>query len=425
MGQAGASAPIARAHERCRVCGSRELVRYLDMGTTPLANSYLQADQLAIPEPAVELAVQLCRGCGLSQLTRVVDRDVMFRSYLYVSSTTRTFRDHCAELSRTAARAAAMRAGDLALDIASNDGLLLSCFASLGMRVVGIDPARDLAAEATARGIPTIPEYWDRSVASDVVARHGPASAITATNVLAHVDDVDAFAAAVALALAPGGIFVAEFPYVLDLIERNEFDTVYHEHLSYFGLTPAVHLLSRHGLAVFDIDRFPDIHGGTVRVMAARAGEREVSARVSAMLEAERAFGLTDPAPHLAFGGRTRRNMDDLVSLVHELRARGDVVWAYGASAKGNTLMNYAGLGADTVPVVIDDNEKKWGLYTPGAHMRIVGPSALAGGRPDHLLLLAWNFEREIVERSRAAGHRGGWIRPVPQAELLAAAAVA
>jgi SAM-dependent methyltransferase len=414
MKAAGSHHDASRIHDRCRICGSSGMVRYLDMGTTPLANSYLTAQALAEAEPVSELALQICVNCGLSQLTRVVDRDLMFRNYLYVSSTTQTFRDHCAELAATAMETAAAAPGDWALDVASNDGLLLSCFQSVGMRVVGVDPARNLAAEATARGIPTVAEYWSAAIASEVVEEYGRPMTITATNVLAHVDDLHEFAEAVKIALDPRGILIVEVPYVIDFIERNEFDTAYHEHLSYLGLHPLRDLFRAHDLSIFDVDRFPDIHGGTIRVFACRAGTRQASGRVTAMLDRERAFGITDSAIYLAFGGRVRQNMSELASLLKTLRSEGKRIWAYGASAKGNTLMNFSGMKAETIPMVVDDNPKKWGLYTPGARMRIVGPAELAAADVDHLLLLAWNFESEIVKRSRAAGYRGSYVRPVP-----------
>ena len=384
------------------------------MGVTPLANAYLGDADLAAPEPVAELALQMCPRCGLSQLTRVVDRDLMFRNYLYVSSTTETLRDHGAKLAATAMRTAGAAPGDWALDIASNDGMLLSCFKALGMNIFGVDPARNLATEATARGIPTIPEYWSPTIARQVIERYGRPMTVTAQNVLGHVDDVHEFVGAVEIALAPRGVFIVEVPYVIDFIEKNEFDTAYHEHLSYFGLHPMRELFRAHGLDVFDVDHFPDIHGGTIRVFASRSGAREASARVAETLERELAFGITDHRVYEAFGDRVRRNMGDLAELLRTLRSQGKRIWAYGASAKGNTLMNFSGMKAETIPTVVDDNPRKWGLYTPGARMRIVGPDKLAGAGVDHLLLLAWNFEAEIVKRSRAAGYRGSYVRPVP-----------
>jgi len=409
----------AKIHDRCRICGSRELTRYLDLGTTPLANSYLRPAQLAEAEPAVELALQVCARCGLSQLTRVVDRDAMFRDYLYVSSTSVTFREHCAELAATAARAAGAAAGDLALDIASNDGFLLSCFRSLGARIIGVDPALNLAAEATARGIPTIADYWSVAVARDLVAAYGRPRVITATNVVAHVHDLNEFVEALDTALAPDGIFVMEVPYLLDFVRHDEFDTAYHEHLSYIGVRPLEALFTEHGFDIFDVAHFPEIHGGTIRVFAARRGARRPTDAVRDALAREDAFGITDPNVYLAFGERVRHNMAELARAVRAVRSAGGEIWAYGASAKGNTLMNFARLTAEDVPVVIDDNPKKWGLYTPGARMRITGPAELRATAAGHLLLLAWNFEREIVRRSRDAGYRGAFIRPVPAVSVF------
>ena len=409
----------AKIHDRCRVCGAGDLVRYLDLGTTPLANSYLGPDQLGEPEPAVELALQVCTRCGLSQLTRVVDRDAMFRDYLYVSSTSATFREHCADLAASAMQDAAVRPGDLVLDIASNDGLLLSCFRSHGASVIGVDPARKLAEAATTRGIPTIADYWSVAVARDLIAAHGRPRVVTATNVVAHVDDLHEFVDALEVTLAPSGIFVMEVPYLIDFIEHTEFDTAYHEHLSYIGVRPLRELFAKHGFAIFDVTRFPTIHGGTIRVSVSRAGERASRPPVAEALAREEAFGIADPRVYLAFGDRVRRNMHDLVRTVRRLRSAGGTVWAYGASAKGNTLMNFARLDAGDVPVVIDDNPKKWGLFTPGAHMRIAGPAELRDTSAAHLLLLAWNFEREIARRSRDAGYLGAFIRPVPEVSVF------
>lgn len=414
------AAPLAKTHDRCRVCGSSELVRYLDLGETPLANAYLAADRVTHPEPAAELAIQVCPRCGLSQLTRVVDRERMFREYLYVSSTSETLRAHHAALAASVAHEVPLSAGDLVLDIASNDGLLLSCFRALGMSVVGVDPALNLASEATARGIPTLPEYWNHEVARRIVAERGRPRAITALNVVGHVDDVHEFVDALDVALDPGGVFTMEVPYVLDLIEHVEFDTAYHEHLSYWGVRPLASLFEKHGFAVFDVAHFAKIHGGTIRVSVCRRGQREPRASVASALEREKAFGVIDAGVYVAFGDRVRRNMDELRALVSSFRSRGELTWAYGASAKGNTLMNFARLRSDSVPFVVDDNPKKWGLFTPGAHMRIVGPSELASAGVSHLLLLAWNFEAEIVRRSRAAGYTGDFIRPVPSVAQFA-----
>jgi SAM-dependent methyltransferase len=412
--------PASVARTTCRACGAGNLVKYLDLGSTPLANSYLDEKMLAEPEFSEELAIQLCTTCGLSQLTKVVNPDLMFRNYLYVSSTAATFRAHCGEFAETMSSLLGTTEQDLALDIASNDGCLLREFRRVGMRVVGVDPAENLAREANASGIPTICDYWSADVAKRIVAEQGPAKVVTATNVFAHVDDLDGFMRGIAEVLAPDGVFAVECPYVMDFIEHNEFDTAYHEHLSYIGVTPITHLVANHGMEVVNVEYFPNIHGGTIRVHIARKGSRSAAPAVAQFLERERAFGITTEPPYRAFAKRVERVKEGLMSLLTRLRGEGKTVWAYGASAKGNTLANYVGLTPELVPTVVDDNPKKWNLYTPGSHMHIVGTPTLAGGEADYLLLLAWNFKDEIMRRSRAAGFKGDFILPVPEPQIVA-----
>ena len=294
----------SRTVDRCRICGASGLFRYLDLGATPLANSYLAEKDLGAPEFSEELCLQVCRDCGLSQLTKVVPPDLMFRHYLYVSSTTATIREHFAELARTAAKAAGAKKGDLALDIASNDGCLLAAFKAEGLEAVGVDPAENLAAEANAKGLATECAYWTPDVARALAARRGKAKVITAANVFAHADDLQGFMEGVKEALAPDGLFVIECPWVVDFLEKGEFDTAYHEHLSYVGVTPAAALMARHGFMVVDVEHFPDIHGGTIRLFCARSGVRPASARVAQMLAREKTLGLKEPAVYELRGRR-------------------------------------------------------------------------------------------------------------------------
>ena len=411
--------PTSKRQTRCRMCGAETLLRYLDLGSTPLANSYVAREELGTPEFREELALQVCTTCGLSQLTRVVHPDLMFKNYLYVSSTTSTFRTHCEELAATSSRVAGASPGDLVMDIASNDGCLLSKFMDIGMRVVGVDPAENLAAEANAAGIRTLNAYWSPAIAHDVAARFGRPKVVTATNVFAHVDDVHGFVEGVGACLAPGGVFVIECPYALDFLVKNEFDTAYHEHLSYIGITPLVRLMAAHGMELFDVEYFGDIHGGTIRSFICRAGERTRGPRVQDFLAREEAFGITREETYRAFAERVLLNKRQLRELVARERASGKVIWAYGASAKGNTLVNFFELSDRDVPVAIDDNPKKWGYYTPGAHMRITGIGELSGARVDYLLLLAWNFKSEIIARCNAAHYGGAYIVPVPAPAII------
>lgn len=403
------------------MCGSRSLHRYLDLGRTPLANSYLDEKTRAEPEFTEELCIQLCRDCGLSQLTKVVHPDRMFRHYLYVSSTTATIREHFAEFAATVAKGAGAKPGELALDIASNDGTLLAAFQAVGLKPIGVDPAENLAKEANAKGLTTWCDYWSVPVAERLAREVGRPKVITAANVFAHADGLVDFVRGVAACLAPGGVFAIECPYLVDFIEKSEFDTAYHEHVSYIGLTPLAALMKAHGLELYDVEYFPDIHGGTIRSFIARAGERKPTARLAAKLLEEEAFGIKDPKIYDAFSKRVVENRDRLRALVARLRSEGKTVWAYGASAKGNTLMNFFGLDAQSVPRAIDDNPKKWGYLTPGARMEIVGIESLKSAKVDCLLLLAWNFEKEIRRRCRTAGYAGQFLVPVPEARIVSA----
>lgn len=409
----------SKEQDHCRICNSSNLYRYLDLGRAPLANSYLREEELALPEFIEELTLQVCTDCGLSQLTKVVEPDLMFRNYLYVSSTTQTFRDHCAEMASTLCARAGATKGELVIDIASNDGCLLSKFQAVGMTVLGVDPAVNLAKEANDSGVHTLCTYWSAEVARDIVKQFGRPKIITATNVFAHVDDVHGFLKAVGECLAPKGIFVAEFPYLLDFIEKNEFDTTYHEHLSYIAISPMQKLVRMHGFELFDVEYFKDLHGGTVRVYVARAGDFPVSPNVQTFVARENEFGLANPAPYESFARRIQGNKTRLRKLLNDLSGAGKSIWAYGASAKGNTLTTCFEIGSSLIPVVIDDNPKKWGFYTPGSHMRITNVDELARSKVDYLLLLAWNFQAEIMRRCRTAKYKGDFIIPVPNVNII------
>jgi SAM-dependent methyltransferase len=415
-----AAATKIRAVQRCRVCNASGLQTYLDLGKTPLANAYRRRADLKKPEFSAPLAIQLCSRCGLSQLTHVVPPARMFRHYLYASSTPKTFRDHCAALSRDAIARAKLRRGEWVLDIASNDGCLLSYFKKRGQKVIGVDPALNLGREARRKGIPTLSRYWNTATVNLLRRRYGLPRVIVSTNVLAHVHDAHDFTRNVARALAPDGLWIFEVPYVLDFIRRNEFDTAYHEHLSYFGVEPLGRLLEAHGLALFDVDYFPTLHGGTLRGWVSRPGRFKVTSRVRRFRAKERRFGVKRIAPYHAFRRRIHANRRRLLALLQRLTRRGDRIWAYGAGAKGNTLLNVFGITRTHVDKIIDDNARKWGLYTPGSHLPITGIGALKNHPPDYLLILAWNFSDEIVARCRRAGYKGAFIRPVPVPEVLA-----
>lgn len=405
-------------HSNCRICSTRLPPPYLDLGSTPLANSYIPPGGSTSAELKYPLAVALCPECGLSQLTEVVDPAEMFTHYLYVSSTTQTFRDHCAELADAAWACLAPKAPPTVLDIASNDGCLLSAFKNKGARVIGVDPARNLAAEANASGIETINDYWGKGALSEVLRVVGKADIVTATNVVAHVDDVLGFFQNVRRVLSDSGIFVFEVPYMVDLIDKCEFDTIYHEHLSYFCVAPLTRALQAAGLEPFRAD-LRAIHGGTIRVYSS-VSPRANDGSVARLLADERRRGFQDPATYKRFADSILVNRSELLALFKRLRGSGKTVAGYGASAKGNTLLNFFGLTKEDIAYIVDDNPKKYGYLTPGTHIPIVSPSALVEKPCDSLLLLAWNFAAEIQKRTEAFKQAGGsYILPVPRAMEL------
>jgi hypothetical protein len=312
-----------------------------------------------------------------------------------------------------------LKTGDLVMDIASNDGCMLSKFQDIGMNVIGVDPAENLAAEANAAGIRTLCAYWSPSIANDIVARFGRPKVITATNVFAHVDDVHNFVKAVDICMAKKGIFIIECPYAMDFIEKNEFDTAYHEHLSYIGITPLTKLMAEYDMQVFDVEYFEHLHGGTIRVYVSRIHDYDVSKRVGEFLDREAMFGITTKAPYDAFAQRVLLNKKQLIELLEREVVNGKTIWTYGASAKGNTLLNFFGITNKLVPVSIDDNPKKWEYYTPGSRLRITGIEELKTAKVDYLLLLAWNFQSEIVRRCKAVNYGGAYILPVPEPKII------
>lgn len=375
--------------EACRSCKSTRLWKYLDLGEQPLANSYHRAQEQL---PTFPLQVLLCEECYLSQLSIVVDPALMFSTYLYVSGTTTTFRNHCKDLADDAISRLPQRRLRV-LDIAANDGTLLMEFRLRGCEVVGVDPAENLRTIAEGKGIRSIVGYWNSESAS---ASGGEFDIITATNVFGHVHDLDGFLRTSRIALKEDGMLILEFPYCERMVRNCEFDTIYHEHLSYFLLSPLRQLIWRHGFQVSDI-RSTSIHGGSLRLYLECGSDRNVVASVDKLAHNEAARGLLSREPYAVFARQARDNAMELKQQVDELRSAGRRIIGYGASAKGNTMLNYAGLSLE---YIVDDNPLKWGWRTPGRNIPIEPVRRLAEESADlEIVLLAWNFEKEVAAR--------------------------
>ena len=339
----------------------------------------------------------------------------MFRNYLYVSGTSETIPAHFAEYAKDVAERFVPKGG-LVVEIGSNDGTLLRAFDRGAVRVLGVEPARNIAAMANAAGIPTLDEFFGERVGAEIAAKHGRASAIIGNNVVAHIDDLHGLMNGVTALLEERGVFVAEFPYLVELLEKTAYDTIYHEHLSYFSVASVVDLASGHGLRLIDVRRV-GVHGGSIRVFISREGEP--SAEVENLLAIESSIGLRSGRPLAAFVETVHRQKHDLVRLLAEIRSRRHVA-GYGAPAKGNTLLNFCGIDRTILDFVVDRSPLKHGLLTPGTHIPVEPPERLLASGIRDTLLLAWNFEEEILRQQEAYRSRGGrFIIPIPSPRVV------
>ncbi len=404
----------------CRVCGCGDLTMILSLGRTPLANAFVRPERRDEPEARYPLDVLLCARCGLVLLSVVVRPELMFADYLYASSASPPMIAHFDAYAVEIVERFAPP-GSLVVEFGSNDGVLLRPLAARGVRVVGIEPAANLAAEANAAGAETWTDFFGTPVVRRIVAEKGRARALLGNNVLAHVHELRDVLSAADQLLEDDGVVVVEVPYLADLLERVEYDTVYHEHLSYFSLSPLATLFASAGFELFDV-RHLSIHGGSIRVFAGRAGRRPSTSSVREMLAHESAAGLRRPETYIEFAARVSASRDALRGLLGTVRAAGCRIAGLGASAKGNTLLNYCEIGPDTIEFIGDSTPAKVGLLTPGMHIPVKPEDAVTREQPDYTVLLAWNFADAIVARHAEYGARGGrFIHPIPLARILEA----
>jgi SAM-dependent methyltransferase len=412
---------VGETGARCRFCGETLRDTVVDLGMSPLCESYVPLERLNSVEPFYPLHVYVCRACWLVQLEQYVAASEIFTEYAYFSS----YSDSWVEHARRYTEAMIARFGygprSQVVEVASNDGYLLQWFVEAGVPALGIEPAANVAAAAEKRGVSTLVRFFGVELARELTAQGRRADLLLGNNVLAQVPDLNDFVAGLKILLAPGGVLTMEFPHVLRLIEENQFDTIYHEHFSYFSVLTTQRILARHGLTLFDVEELPT-HGGSLRVFARHDADSSMSVTpaVGALLSREEAFGLARVERYTAFSAQVEETKRGILELLVRLKRQGKRIAGYGAPGKGNTLLNYCGIRTDFLDFTVDRNTYKQGRFLPGTHVPILAPEEIARRRPDYVFILPWNFKDEIMAQMKGIREWGGkFIVPIPQATVV------
>lgn len=406
---------------KCRFCFADLRSIVVDLGTTPLCQRHITPERFDCAESTYPLHVYVCRSCFLVQLPAYVSPGEIFdEEYAYFSSYSDSWLKHVEAYTRMMIGRFNLNAQSKVIEIASNDGYLLQYFAQAGVPVLGIEPTTNTAAIALGRGIPTITKFFGRQTACEVLETEGAADVVVGNNVLAHVPDINDFVGGVKTLLGAAGVVTMEFPQLMELINRNYWDTIYHEHFSYLSLTTVERIFSAHGLRLFDVDELPT-HGGSFRVFGCHSGDRSKPAHdsVARIMDREAKAGVLDIDYYTAFSERVKESKRALLEFMIGAKRNGKRVAAYGAPGKGNTLLNYCGIGTDFIDYTVDRNPHKQGNYLPGSRIPICAPERIAETRPDYVLLLAWNLKDEIMRQMAHIRSWGGkFVTPIPTVEI-------
>jgi len=406
---------------KCRHCDHQLEYIFLDLGYAPASNAYLSKEDLGAPETTFPLKIYVCDQCWLVQTKDYADADELFSAdYAYFSSTSQSWLQHAASYTEKITKRLKLEKNSFVIEVASNDGYLLKNFIATGIPCLGVEPTDSTADAAEKMGVPVLREFF--GVATAVALAEGGKSAdlICGNNVYAHVPDINDFTQGLRIALKEGGTVNLEFPHLMRLIEQNQFDTIYHEHFSYLSLTVVSRIFAQAGLRVFDLEELPT-HGGSLRIYGCHDRDsRAMEPVVLEMLEREKAFGLQDLSVYRGFQQKANKVKNDFIGFLVEQKRKGKSVSAYGAAAKGNTLMNYAGIKNDLIDFVCDAAPSKQGRFMPGSHIPILSPAELANHKPDWVVILPWNFADEIIEQQQQVLSWGGkFIIAVPELRVL------
>ena len=411
--------PLIKKVNSCRVCKANNFTRVLTFGPTPLANAFLPKNRVDAEEYFYPLDVYFCNNCKFLTLGHVVSPLVLFKDYVYVSSTSQVFINHFKTFSKEIYKKFKLTEKSLVLDIGSNDGILLKPFKDLGTKVLGIEPATKIAALAQEEGVETITEFFSVRLAKKIVDQYGNVKIATATNVFAHIDDLDEVISGLDILLENDGVFIIEAPYLVDFIKKRYFDLVYHEHLSYWCVNSLIVLFKRFDMEIFDVQKVA-VHGGTIRVFISKKGAYKKEKSVEKFLILEKKWKLDKKETYLQFADKVLENKIELLALLRKIKSENKKIVGYGAPAKGNMLLNYFSIGQEFLDYIIDDNSWKQGLYSPGKRILVVSSKVLVNDKVDYILILAWNFAESIMANNKEFVKKGGkFIVPVPKPVII------
>jgi len=405
----------------CRFCGHAVRHSFVDLGMSPLCQRHITAEQLNHMEPFYPLHAYVCERCFLVQLEELVAPSELFSEYAYFSSYSDSWVEHARKYCELMCERFRFGPHSRVVEIASNDGYLLQHFVAKSVPVLGVEPAANVAEVAIANGIPSVVKFFGTRTARELAAEFGKPDLLLGNNVLAHVPDLNDFVGGMKLLLAEKGVITMEFPHLLELMQHNQFDTIYHEHFSYLSFATVTEVFRHHGLTLFDVERIPT-HGGSLRIYARHTedGSKPVSARARELPAVEERFGLRRVETYAAFAAQVRETKRALLTFLIDAKRAGKRIVGYGAPGKGNTLLNYCGIGTDFLDFTVDRNPHKQGKYTPGTHIPILHPDELVKARPDYVLILPWNLKEEILATvGRTAGLKARFVVPIPRVEIV------
>jgi SAM-dependent methyltransferase len=401
----------------CYICSNSDLIQFLDLGKHPPPLNFVTKEDLKQIPSSFPLQVYFCNKCQLVQLGDAVDPNVMFKNYLYTSGVSTAFRNHLSEFAQHMVDKFSPTSEDLIIDIASNDGTLLKFFQSYGVRVLGIEPS-NIAKIAEENGINTVNDFFNENIANNILKNQGQAKIITITNAFAHIKDLDSIMKGIKLLLRDDGIFVSESQYLVDIIEKLEYDTIYHEHLRYYSLHTLLQLFEKYDMEIFDCERISS-HGGSIRVYAASKKQFKKSSNIETMLNLERKLNLSSIETYKKFANRVYQNKSDLLSMLEKIKSSGKTIVGISAPARSSTVLNFCHIDSSILDYIAEKSPLKLGKFTPGMHIEVVDDSKLIQEQPDYALLLSWHLADSIISKIQNDGYKGKIIVPLPIPKII------